>query len=226
MSRVFDAILFDMDGVVVDSEPVHEKAQRTVIREFGLKVPESAFSDFKGMTEDKVYALIAARYGTNGTPAKRLVAAKHAAFASLADELQMVRGASALITSLHAAGCTLGLVTSAASWDQARAFEKFGLEGYFQAVVTGADVSKPKPYPEPYLLMAYRLNVTPEACLVIEDSRYGVQSARRAGCRVFGLATTFTSDQLLESGAHRTFGSMQAIAQVLRAQSGPQDRVA
>ena len=204
-----------MDGVVVDSEPVHEKAQRIVIRQYGLNVPESAFSDFKGMTEDGVYFLIEKRYGTNGVSVERLVNAKHAAFASLADELELVPGALDLIRKLHAAGIALGLVTSAVPQDQVRVFEKFGLECYFRAAITDADVSNAKPDPEPYLLMARRLNVAPAVCLVIEDSHYGVQAARRAGCTVFGLCTTFDSDFLIEAGAHRTFDSMQAIAEAL-----------
>ena len=214
-AQAFAAILFDMDGVLVDSEPLHEEAQRIVAREYGLNVPESEFSRFKGWTEQRVYAWIADNYDTGGHSIEALVAAKHRAFASLSAQLRPMEGAIELVTKLSASGHALGLVTSATSADQERACNRFKLDRCFQTVVCGEDVSKPKPHPEPYRLTAARLNVDPARCLVIEDSRYGVLSALSAGCTVYAVSTTFASEHLSRLGAHAVFDSVVALGRFL-----------
>ncbi|MYF64294.1 MAG: HAD family phosphatase [Rhodothermaceae bacterium] len=200
-----------MDGVLVNSEPLHEKAQDIVCRRFGLDVPKSISPIFKGWTEDRVYDYIAEHYGTGSTTVDALVQAKHAAFASLVDELELISGAARLVQELSNLNIPLGLVTSATRVDQERAFAKFGLFPYFSSVTTVEDVTEAKPHPQPYLTGAERLGVRPEGCIVIEDSKYGVVSALRAGCYVLGLATTFSCDALVDAGAHAVFNSIEEI---------------
>ena len=205
-----------MDGVLVDSEPLHEKAQDIVCRQFGLDVPETVTPTFKGWTEDRVYEYIAEHFGTGSTTVENLVKAKHAAFASLSDELQLIPGALNLVQLLHELDRPLGLVTSATKADQERAFTKFGLTAYFSSVTTIEDVRLPKPDPQPYLIAAARLGMPAEKCIVIEDSKYGILSALRAGCHVLGLTTTFPHQTLQDIGAHAVFQSIAEIEIYLR----------
>lgn len=205
-----------MDGVIVDSESLHEKAQDIVCRQFGLDVPKTVNPLFKGWTEDRVYEYIAEHFGTGSTTVENLVKEKHAAFASLSDELQLIPGALNLVQLLHKLDKPLGLVTSATKADQERAFTKFELAPYFSSVTTIEDVRLPKPDPQPYLITAARLGVPAKECIVIEDSKYGVLSGLRAGCHVFGLTTTFAHQALQDAGAHAVFQSIAEIEAYLR----------
>ncbi|NNE47701.1 MAG: HAD family hydrolase, partial [Rhodothermales bacterium] len=106
----------------------------------------------------------------------------------------------------------LALTTSAIRDNQVKAFELFGLQPYFEVVVTAENVSRPKPHPEPYVMTASRMGVPVENCLVIEDSVNGVRSALRAGCKVAALTTSFSAEILRNAGAdsvHNSFAGLQ-----------------
>lgn len=205
-----------MDGVLVNSEPIHEKAQKIVCEQFGLDVPESISSTFKGWTEDRVYKYIAKHFGTGSTTVKNLINAKHSAFASLAHEVELMPGALDLVQYSHSMGIPLGLVTSATKADQERAFQNHNLSSYFSSIVTVEDVLCPKPDPEPFIQGSKNLGIPPSECLVIEDSKYGIQSGLDAGCHVFGLASTFTHQILEETGAQKVFDSIPEIKSYLK----------
>ena len=197
----FQAVLFDMDGVILDSEPIHEKALKVALDIYGISVPASASSLFRGLTERKICRMVVERWGTGQVDAETLMAAKFTAYADLAREVHLMPGVMDLIEFLYQKQCTLGLVTSAAKHDQVRAFEMFGLGRYFPIVVTAADITHHKPHPQPYRFAASRMRLAPENCLVIEDSKYGVASAATAGCTVIGFASGFNNEALKEAGA-------------------------
>ena len=198
----YDAIIFDMDGVIIDSEPLHEQAQRVVFSQYQLTVPSSILSTFKGQSEEDVFGHIVEEYADNRLDASELIALKKKVYSGLMGDLHLIDGARPLIEQLTRRGSRLALTTSSSRRDQERIFALFDLHAYFDVVVTRDDVVHPKPDPEPYLTTAKRLAVPPAACLVIEDSINGVLSARRAGCTVAGLATSFSAERLLEAGAH------------------------
>ena len=211
----FDAIIFDMDGVIIDSEPLHEKAQRVVFSQYQLTVPSSIFSAFKGKSEEDVFGHVVEEYAGNRLDAAELIALKHEVYSGLMGELQLIDGARLLIETLVHRGIRMGLTTSATRRDQQRAFALFDLHAYFEVVVTREDVAHPKPDPEPYLTTAKKLAVPPTACLVIEDSINGVLSARRAGCTVAGIATSFSTERLLEAGARFAADDFETLAHTL-----------
>ena len=200
-----------MDGVLVDSEPLHEKAQNIVCKQYGLDVPKTVSPIFKGWTEERVYEYIAEHYGTDSATVEDLIKAKHEAYAGLSDELELMSGALQLVRFVHGLGLPLGLVTSATKADQKRAFAKFDLTSYFSSVVTVEDITHPKPDPQPYLTGAAHLQMAPVDCLAIEDSKHGILSALHAGCCVFGVATTFPYHVLEKVGAHAVFHSIEEI---------------
>lgn len=207
----FLAVLFDLDGVLIDSEPLHQKAQRQVFADHAMDVPADFFAQFVGLTEETVFARAVAAYGADGVDAATLVAHKHRVFAARYDELHPVEGALDFVARLHALGLPLGLTTSATATDQQRAFDRFGLAPYFGAVVTVEDVQRPKPDPEPYRTTAERLGVAPEGCLVVEDSAHGVTAARGAGCTVAALTTSFPAAVLREAGARVVVDTFSAL---------------
>ena len=95
LHKDMSAVLFDMDGVLVDSEPIHEKAQNIVCQRFGIEVPKSVSRKFKGWTEDRVYKYIGANFGTGSSTVEELIQAKHTVFAELSDELYLMAGGTA-----------------------------------------------------------------------------------------------------------------------------------
>ena len=208
--RDITAILLDMDGVVIDSEPIHEEAQRIVFREHELAVPESEFPAFKGMTERKVFERIMEKYGTDVHDIEVLIDAKETTFRALLVDLEPIPGALDFIRRASRS-FRLALTTSSARINQEIAFRKFELAPYFEAVVTAEDIVYPKPHPQPYLTTAERLGIDPPHCLVVEDSIHGVRSARAAGCRVAGMTTSFDGERLLEAGAHFVVDTYDAL---------------
>lgn len=210
--RDITAILLDMDGIVIDSEPIHEEAQRIVFRKHALPVPESEFASFKGMTERKVFERIMEKYGTDVHDIEVLIDAKETTFRSLLTDLQPIPGA---LDFIRRASKTyrLALTTSSARINQEIAFRKFDLAPFFDAVVTAEDIVHPKPHPQPYVTTAERLGLDPRHCLVVEDSVHGVRSAQRAGCRVAGMTTSFGSDLLLEAGADFVIDTYSELAE-------------
>ena len=210
----FEALLIDMDGVVIDSEPIHDAAQRIVYREFNLDVPESAFSAFRGMREKEIYEQIVRDFADGHGDVDGMVAAKERTYRELLKDLTLIPGAATFLSSA-ARVYRLALTTSSASIDQQIAFERFDLAGFFEVVVTAEDIEHPKPHPQPYLATAAKLGVPPSVCLVIEDSVNGVRSAVRAGCTVAGMTTSFDRDALTRAGAHFIVDSYDELAERL-----------
>jgi beta-phosphoglucomutase-like phosphatase (HAD superfamily) len=125
--------------------------------------------------------------------------------------VEMIEGALQFLKRCKSAGFQLGLTTSAARGIQQLAFEKFGLSKYFDAVVTGEDIVRGKPDPEPYLLTAGKLSQPATACMVIEDAVSGIISGKSAGCFVVALTTSFSIEDLAAAGADLVFPSFRDL---------------
>lgn len=195
-------ILFDMDGVLVDSEPAHAAAIVALSGELGEPINDEAILfSMKGAPEKFMAARISELYPQRAETADELIARKGAIYAARFGEVKLIPGAFEFLQSSHAAGRKHGLTTSASRPTQRLAFETFGFAPYFDTVVTGEDIVHGKPHPEPYLLTASRLGLAPVECVVFEDSIHGVRSGKAAGCTVIALTTTFPREALLEAGA-------------------------
>lgn len=207
----YAAIIFDLDGVVIDSEPLHEKAQHIIFQRYDLIVPPAAMASFKGLTENVVFDRIVREYATGVLDAAMLVAEKNEAYRGLVHELELVPDVLRFIQCARP-HYALALTTSSVRSDQERAFSKFALDAYFDVIVTAEDITRPKPDPEPYDVTVRHLGYAPERCLVIEDSLNGVRAAYRAGCVVAGLTTSFDAAPLREAGAHFTIDRFSELA--------------
>lgn len=202
------AFIFDLDGVIIDSEPLHERAIRVVCARHDIEVPDRLFDTFRGQTDRDLMEHLARKRSVD--PAV-LLAAKHDAYEALHRELTLMPGVLNVLDGLEARGRPLALVTSSVRRNQRQTFERFGLTPYFDAVVTADDVKRAKPHPEPYQRAVELLGVAASACCVVEDSTHGVTSARRAGCMVVGLCSSFSESALQAAGAHRTVESYDEL---------------
>lgn len=206
------AFIFDLDGVIINSEPLHERATRLACRQHGIDVPDRVFDSFRGQTDRDIMRHLVRDASVEP---ETLLAAKHDAYEALLDELTLMPGALDFIGGLDEHAFPLALVTSTARHNQERTFAQFDLTPYFDAVVTADDVERAKPHPEPYRRAVQQLSMEPAACMVIEDSTHGVTSARRAGCMVVGLCSSFSAEALREAGAHQTVETYDELARFL-----------
>jgi beta-phosphoglucomutase len=214
LTEGLEAVIFDLDGVLIDSEPIHAEAKRRVFAHFEIEVPESVYDDFKGRTDVEVLRHVAEHHTENGVSVNDLVQRKREEFWDLLEGLVPIEGAEAFLRAA-ALRYRVALCTSASPTTRELAFDPLGWEEHFEAFVTAADVEHSKPHPEPYLLAAERLDVAPERCLVVEDSLSGVRSARAAGCRVAALTTSMQGRQLEDAGAHLVADRFDELAQQL-----------
>lgn len=205
-------ILFDMDGVLIDSEPVHEEAIVALSGELGDPIGDKTLLfSFKGAPEKNMASRFLEFYPGTALSIEDIIRRKVEIFADLFGSVRLVEGALEFVKASHASGRKHGLTTSATRATQQMAFETFGFGPYFDTIVTGQDIHRGKPDPEPYLLTADRLGLAPSGCVVIEDSVNGILSGKAAGCVVIALTTTFPREDLVAAGADFLIDSFSEI---------------
>ena len=187
------ALIFDMDGVIVDSNPLHRAAWTEFNRRHGLETTDTMIERMYGRRNDQIVR----DYFGDGL-AEDEVAAYGAAKEEIYREMLGSRIAESLVPGLRAfldlyRGAPLAVATNAEKENVDFVLERAGLRCYFQVVVDGHQVSQPKPDPEIYLRAASLLEIRPSDCIVLEDSHTGVAAAQAAGMRVIGIGTTYVN---------------------------------
>ena len=191
------AVIFDMDGVLVDSESLINSAAVAMFKEKGLIVQPEDFLPFVGAGEDRYIGGVAEKYSfpLDLTVAKKRTYEIYLDFVPA--RLEAFQGVHALLTSCRAAGLLIAVASSADQIKVNANLQKIGSpEKFWDAVVWGEDVKNKKPAPDIFLLAADRLGVNPSECTVVEDAVNGVQAARTAGMRCIAVAHTFPVEQL------------------------------
>lgn len=227
------AVVFDMDGVLVNSHPVHRAAWRLFLHSIGTEVSELELAFIlEGRTRTEIL-----RHFLGDLPEEdlqRYGRRKDAIFRGMEHDITLVSGVLEFVRELNRRGIACAVATSASEIRTSSTIERIGLGGCFEAVVTAGDVAAGKPDPAVYRLACERLNVNPQTALAFDDACAGVQSAISAGLRCIGLATNGLQRQLLEVGAERViadfagfdFGSLlarsliEAVRQVHPANNG------
>ncbi|HHY57148.1 MAG TPA: HAD family phosphatase [Chloroflexi bacterium] len=205
------AIIFDLDGVIIDSEALHNAAVATAIAARGVTVPEAFFDEFMGRPDEVLLDYINRHHLAGRYTVTELLADKQAAYLQVVDQMQAIPGAIDFIQRARPHFRAFGLATSSLRSNQVIAFDRFDLHRYFDVVVTAEDVTHTKPDPEPYRSAMARLGLPAAACVVIEDSVNGVRAGKGAGCQVIGLTTTCPAAQLEAAGADVVCASFTAI---------------
>lgn len=189
------AFIFDMDGVIADSNPYHEIALRQFSERHGFRLTEEDLRNtiFGRTNKDWIPQL----FGTADPEAiARYAKEKEALYRELyAPHIRPVEGLIDFLDKLRAEGIPRAIATSAPRANVDFTLEKTGTASYFDVILDESFVSRGKPDPEIYLKTAEALNMPPSRCIVFEDSISGVLSATAAGCRVIGITTTHTSEE-------------------------------
>lgn len=190
MSHEF-AVLFDVDGVLVDSYYAHWNSWRKLGREEGFDMDETFFAATFGRTSRDVLPLLLPNRVWKENEIKEFDERKEAFYREcIREDFPAMTGAVELIDALANAGVGLAVGSSAPPENVHLTLEKLARRAVFGAVITGGDVVRGKPDPQVFLLGAERLKVPPHRCIVIEDAPAGIEAARRAGMKSVGLAST------------------------------------
>ncbi len=189
----FHAVIFDMDGVLTDSEPAFHAAVNDILARYGAHTPVEEYQQFIGMATPAMWTKMIALKQLPATLDEILEAYEAPLMARLREPRPPLPGARELIDELRARRVPIGLCTASyRRWVDA-ILPSAGLDGLFDALSTADIVDATKPDPAPYRLAAEQLGYSPERCIAIEDSGNGLTSALRAGCRVVQLRATSTA---------------------------------
>lgn len=199
------AVIFDMDGVLVDSEPFICEAAIRMFAERQLRVRPEDFIPFVGAGEDRYIGGVAEKYGF-ALDLERDKARTYAIYADIVrGRLDPLPGAREFIANARKLGLKLAVASSADLVKVETNLQELRFpEDTFDAVITGLDVVNKKPDPEIFLMAASAMSVEPSLCLVVEDAVNGVLAAKAAGMRCLGITTSFTARELAAAGADWT----------------------
>jgi HAD superfamily hydrolase (TIGR01509 family) len=188
MTNIAKAIIFDLDGVIVDTEPLNKICMSEFLVTLGLKNPGELPANLQGLNTKAYWTLVKSEYGLN-TPIEEIVVRwrpYYLAYLSSLDQIPVIPGIPELIECLQSANYHLAIASSANPKRIKLILDKTGLAHPFSVIVDGDSYKQSKPAPDCFLLAAKRLGMAPEDCIVIEDSNNGVQAAKAANIRCIG----------------------------------------
>ncbi|HJV60557.1 MAG TPA: HAD family phosphatase [Albitalea sp.] len=191
------ALLFDLDGTLIDSMPHHHVAWQEWHRRRGLAFDEDGFfSATAGRANAEIMRTLVP--GRTAEDYLAMADEKEALYREIASHsLELIHGFHALRDAARARGLKLAICTASTPENMALAFERFGLDAQMDTVVSPADGVRGKPHPDIFLEAATRLGVAPAECIVFEDAPLGIEAARRAGMPAVALTTTLPDSEFM-----------------------------
>jgi beta-phosphoglucomutase len=189
-------IIFDMDGVIVDSEPTHQKLEIEMFSELGLHISDEERIEFVGTSSVDMWKKIGKRHDLAKSPDELLLYGRQKYWDALeAGKVPLVQGAVQLITDLRRRGLIIQVASSATRPTVDHVLALFRLESFFKYRIGGDEVAHSKPNPDIFLEAARQSGSDPAKCVVIEDSANGVKAAKQAGMFCIGYANPGTGKQ-------------------------------
>jgi HAD superfamily hydrolase (TIGR01509 family) len=177
------AVLFDMDGVIVDTEPLHYKAYQKMFAKVGIEVSSEMYEGFTGQSTYAICKQLCTHFNLELEP-QELVQIKRNYFTKLFfddDDLKLLDGVEKLINNYFDHGLTLVVASSASMFTINNVMKRFKLDRFFSNKLSGADLKASKPHPEIFINAAKAANALANECFVIEDSTNGIRAAHKAG---------------------------------------------
>ncbi len=186
-----EAIIFDMDGVLIDSESIHYKIEKQLFNQLGISVPDEMHRRYLGVAGDFMYADLKTNFKLSASVSDLLEFddSFRCDYFQRLPVLHLNDGVLPLLNQLKLAGIKMAIATSSSPALANILLERCGITSYFDAIVTTAESGKSKPAPEVYLLAAHKIGVSPENCLVFEDSPNGIAAAKSAGMYCIAVET-------------------------------------
>lgn len=182
-------VIFDMDGVIIDSEPIHHKIEQEILIELGIHIPEAEHNQYIGTASIEMWTHIINVHQLDVSP-HEIVTTNHQRYIQhlkSLENLPVIEGVTCLIEHLNHSGKKLVLASSSAREQIELVLGGLNIRDYFHQVVSGAELPKSKPDPMIFLEAAALVGVSPAECIVIEDSQHGVTAAKAAGMKCIGF---------------------------------------
>ncbi len=194
------ALIFDMDGVLLDSEPLHKRATELTFGEIGIVLPDIVYDGHKGRPDAEIIPEVLSERGISADQIAERLHRKHQIFEKMEHEMRTVTGAAEFVLWAKSR-FRIALATSATARNREAGMKLLGIGNPFETIVDGGRKHRPKPDPEVFQIAMRDLALNPADCWIIEDSINGLRAAKGAGCYAIGLTTTFDSKTLRDSGA-------------------------
>ena len=191
------AVLFDMDGVIVDTEPLHYKAYHHMFEDVNIDVSDALYQSFTGESTLSICKQLIEQFKIPLCP-QTMMDLKREHFKYLfdnGDSLDLIDGVLDVIKDYHNSGLKLVLASSASMPNINRIFRRFALDQYFVAKLSGADLKASKPHPEIFINAAKASGYSKRECMVIEDSTNGITAAKAAGIYCVGFKSPHSKNQ-------------------------------
>jgi HAD superfamily hydrolase (TIGR01509 family) len=193
VSGPFRAVVFDLDGVLWDGEPLYHEAFNVVLAPYGHTVTDEDYVNVIGHSVEGAWAWVLKRFGITEEPASFLRRYDEAVMQLLEKPVEPLPGVTSVLEELHRRRLPVGLASaSLRQWVDAT-LRGLGIEGEFETTVSASEVAHGKPAPDLYLEAAKRLAIPPENCLAVEDTTAGVASAKAAGMFAVQLRAASTA---------------------------------
>ena len=202
------AILFDMDGVTIDTEPLYTKAEMRLFGEYGIKIPKEDFSLFRGCSEKNFFDISMKHYGISEDKNIFISKGRKYVLEEFNKNIPFIAG----FKRLHrwvSKKYNVGLVTASPISSLNFICKKIGLKHYFPYMLSGEETNKNKPDPDPYIEMMLRIGVQPHNTVIIEDSISGISSGLAARAHVIAKCGSVPRERLI--GAHRIINDYKEI---------------
>jgi len=190
-----EAVVFDMDGVLVDSEPLHLEATRRLLAGYGVRYSQEENAEFFGFTDMELFAILRSRHGLSPATSELAQRGAEELIELIGREAAPLPGVPAVLEGLKRSGYRLALASSSTPQVIAAMLRALRVDGLFPTVVSSVEVGRGKPAPDVFLAAASRLGRPPSRCLVVEDFRNGVLAAKRAGMACVAVPCAATRHQ-------------------------------
>jgi HAD superfamily hydrolase (TIGR01509 family) len=207
-------LIFDMDGVLVDSEPLHKRAKERAFAEVGIVLSDSVYDSYKGQPDATMLPEILRARGFPAERIEELLRRKRQIYEGIEYDLQAVDGAADFVR-LAASRYKIALATSATARNREATLRLLGISDLFHAVVDASGHRRPKPDPEVFLIAVEKLSLKAADCWIIEDSVNGLRAAKAAGCFSAAITTTFDRSTLVTAGADIVVDSFAELRTLL-----------
>jgi beta-phosphoglucomutase family hydrolase len=189
------AVIFDMDGVIAETEHAHIVAEKQTMLKYGIKISEDELHEYTGTTAKVMFTSLIKKHRLDTTFDRIFKEKEEILFKLLEEDVQPTKGVIDLLRKLRKMKVKLAVASSSHKRMIEYVLKKLEIIDFFDSIVGAEDIDRSKPDPEIFLISAKRLNVKPEECIVVEDSKLGVEAAKKAGMKCLGYVNPSSGKQ-------------------------------